>query len=575
MSLNFRTFQSAGRISSHIIPGAYSRISSVKGAAGLASANNGVVMGRSTGGEPTTLLQFNTIAEAVSVLRGGELMEAVRFAFDPGGGLNPQRVFAVRVNSALQAARNLVDGSADPMIELRSLDYGIYTNQIKATLEDGTTAGKRLTVEFQSDEPEVFDDIIRRSFTIEYTAGACTMTIVNSSGAQTLTTSAAPLGIDLNDFPTIGALAAYINDQTDFVCTPFSGQENASPLELDAVTTVDINTAPYVAQSTFQAIIDAVNAGSARLGASAVNAANDRVIPENLTTSYLTGGSEGSYTASEWSDALEMLEAEDVQFISTPSSDAAVHASISTHCSMTSSVTGRKERQFLLGAPWKTGTASTEIANAVSAAQDLNSFNGLYAFNGGRRRDVNGVIRNYGASYAAVMMMGQKMALAINQPLTFKELNFIDLEWSLTESQIENLLKNGVAAVNYAPNGRPRLVRQLNTYQTNDLKYNEFSVVTEMFFASRDLRIFLENRFIGQPGTSLTGGVLRGAVESRLQLYEELGVFIRHPVEERSWWNVDISISGDTVFIDYDAYVTLPVNFQFVTSHFHEMVATL
>ena len=64
MSLDYRTFQSAGKISSHIIPGAYSRVDSIKGAGGLASSNNGVVMGQSTGGEPNVLYQFNTVAEA-------------------------------------------------------------------------------------------------------------------------------------------------------------------------------------------------------------------------------------------------------------------------------------------------------------------------------------------------------------------------------------------------------------------------------------------------------------------------------------------------------------------------------
>lgn len=573
MSLNFRTFQSAGKLSSHIIPGAYSRIDSVRGAAGLASANNGVVLGRSIGGQPNTLLQFNTVAEAVGTLQGGELMEAVRMAFDPGGGLNPQRVFAIRVNSALQATRNLSDGSSNPMIQFQSLDYGIYVNQIKVTLENGTTNGKKLTIEFKSDTPEVFDNIYRGSFTIAYGGGACTMTIVNNSGAQTLVTSAGGVSINLSDYPTIGDMAAFINDQTDFTCTPIPGQENADPLELDAVTTQSIASA-YVAQSTFQAIIDTVNAGSSKISASAVNAGISRVIPENLALSYLTGGSDGAYTSSEWSDALETLEAENIQFLSTPSTDPAIHAAIKTHCEIMSSVTGRKERQFLLGGPLKSAIIGTEMAGAISAAQTLNSFCGLYAFNGGRQRDVNGVIRQYPASYAGVMLMGQKMASAINAPLTFNELNFIDLEWSLTDSQLENLLKNGVAAINYAPNGRPRLVRQFNTYQTNDIKYNEFSVVTEMFFASRDLRTFLENTFIGRPGTALVGGILRGAVETRLALYEELGVFIRHPEEERSWWNVVITINGDTVYIDYDAYVTLPVNFMFVTSHFHEMVAT-
>ncbi len=575
MSLNFRTFQSAGQISSHIIPGAYSRIDSVKGAAGLASANNGVVMGQSTGGEPTTLLQFNTIAEAVGTLRSGPLMEAVRLAFNPGGGLNPQRVFAVRVNPATQASVNLVDGSANDMIMLTSRDYGLYVNQIKVTLEAGTNYGKKVTVEFQSDPAETFDDIRRQSFTIEYTGGACTMTIVNNSGTQTLTTSAGGLSITLGDYNTVGELVAYINSQTDFTCSAVAGQENASPLKLDAVSAQDINSASYTAESTFQAIIDTINAGSARISAAAANAANDRVIPENLAATFLTGGTEGTYDATAWSNALTMLEAEDIQFISTPDSDSAAHASIKTHCEQMSAVTGRRERQFLVGAPYKTGQMSTEITSAISAAQTLNSKNGMYVFNGGTQRDVNGVIQNYGGSYAACMLMGAKCALAINQPLTFKELNFIELEWKLSDTNLENLLKNGVAAINYNVNGIPHLVRQFNTYQTNDLKFNEFSVVTEMYFASRDLREALEQQFIGQPGTSVTGGVLKGAVQARLAIYEDLGLFIKDPVSGVAWWNVQITLNADQVFVDYDAYVTLPVNFQFVTNHFHELVAEL
>lgn len=573
MSLNYRTFQSAGQISSHIIPGGYSRIDSVKGAAGLASANNGVVMGQCTGGEPTTLLQFNTIAEAVSTLRSGPLMEAVRLAFNPGGGLNPQRVFAVRVNPATQSSVSLVDGDSDDMILIQSRGYGLYTNQLQFTLEAGTNYGKKATVEYQATTPEVFDDIRRQSFTIEYTGGVCTMTIVNNSGAQTLTTSAGGLSITLGDYNTVGELAAYINAQTDFTCTAIAGQENASPLELDAVSAQDINTAAYTAESTFQAIIDTINAGSARVSAEAANAANDRVIPENLATTFLTGAIEGTYDATAWSNALTMLEAEDVQFISTPDHDAAVHASIKTHCETMSAVTGRKERQFLVGAPYKTGVMNTEITNAISAAQTLNSKNGMYVFNGGTQRDVNGTVQNYGGAYAACMLMGAKCALAINQPLTFKELNLIDLEWKLSDSNLENLLKNGVATVNYNSNGRPHLVRQFNTYQTNDLKYNEFSVVTEMFFASRDLRQSLETQFIGKPGTSVTGGVLKGAVEARLAVYEDLGIFIKDPATGVAWWNVQIVLNADQVFVDYDAYVTLPVNFQFITNHFHELVA--
>jgi hypothetical protein len=507
--LNFRTFQSAGKISSHIIPGAFSRIDSVKGAGGLASVNNGVVMGQCEGGKPTTLLQFNTVAEAVATLRSGALMEAVRLAFDPGGGLNPQRVFAMRVNSALQGSVDL-EKTANAMVTLTSLDYGIYVNQIKILYGAGTNYGKKLTVSFKTDADEVFDDIRRQSLTIQNTGGAATLTIVNNSGAHTLVTTGTPaLNIDLTDYPTIGDLAAYINDQSNFECTPIAGQEDASPLKLDSVTSLDINATAKIVESTMEAIIDTVNAGSARLSAAAANGANNREIPDTpAALTYLTGGSEGTYSTTEWTAALLQLEAEDIQFVSSPDDTAAVHAPIKTHCQKMSAVTGRKERQFVLGAPWKTGALSTEMSTAVGAAQTLNSKNGLYAFNGGTQRDVNGVIQNYSAAYAGCMLMGIKCALAINQPLTHKKLNFIELEWKLSDSNLESLLKYGVAAINYAPNGVPQLVRQFNTYQTNDLKFNEFSVVTEMFYASRDLREYLEERFVGQPGTAIAEGVL-------------------------------------------------------------------
>ena len=576
MSLNYRTFQSAGKKSTHIIPGGYSRIDSVKGAGGLVSASNGVATGRCTGGQPATLLQFNTVAEAVATLRSGALMEAVRLAFNPGGGLNPQRVFAMRVNSAVQGSAQLVDGSVNDMIELKSLDYGAYTNQIKVLMEASTdTFGKKVTISYQAEDDEVFDNIRRQSFTIEYTDAVCTMTIVNNSAANTLVSSAGGLSIDLNDYLTIEELAAFINDQTNFDCTPIAGQELASSLEIDAVSAQDINTSPYVEQSTFQAIIDTLNAGSARIGAEANNLTNDRVIPENLAETYLTGGSEGTYGTTEWTAALLQLEAEDIQYVSTPDDSATVHASIKTHCETMSAVTGRKERQFFVGAPWKSGTVATEITAAIAASPALNSKMGMYAFNGGTQRDVNGVIQNYGGSYAACMLMGMKCALAINQPLTFKELNFIELEWKLSDSQLETLLKNGVAAINYASNGKPHLVRQFNTYQTNDLIYNEFSVVSEMLYASRDLRQYLEERFVGQPGVAITDGVLRGAAESRLAVYTELGIFVKNPEDGVAWWNVTISLSGDVVYIDYDAYITMPINFEFITNHFHELVATL
>jgi len=568
MGVNASTFQSAGKISQHYIPGAYSRIDSVKGARGLASANNGVVMGSCTGGQPATLLQFNTVAEAVNALRSGNLMEAVRLAFNPGNDYVPQRIFAMRVNTAVQGTVDL-DESANVMILLTSAGYGLWVNQIRVIVATSTdTYGKKVTLKFQSNPDEVFDNIWQKSFTIRYTDAACDMTIVNKASAQTLVSSVGGLSIDLNDYTTIGELAAYINAQTDFTCVAIAGQENALTLELDAVVQ-DIYTADYDAESTMQAIIDTVTAGSALVVATAANAANDRAIPDNLAETYLTGGTEGTFTSSEWTAALLALEAEDIQFVSTPDSTAAVHAAIKTHCEAMSAVTGKKERQFIVGGPW-----ADTVATAKAAAAVINSKYGMYIFNGGTARNNAAVVTNFDASYVACMLMGMRCATAINVPLTFKTLNLIDIENKLSDSTLEDLIRNGTAPVNLNSNSLPFFVRQVTTYLTADLKWNEFSMVAEMLFASRDLRTYLEELFIGKPGTSLTGGVIRGAVEARLALYAELGIFIADPATGLSWWNVTITISGDTLTVDYDAYLTAPVNFIFVTNHFHELVAS-
>lgn len=563
MAIGKRTFQSAGQLSQHLIPGAYSRIDSVKGQGSLANANNGVIMGRSTGGQPATLLVFGSIAEAVNTLKGGPLMEAVRLAFNPGDGLVPQRVMAMRVNTAVQSFYNARNG-ANNMIKFTSRDYGLDTNQITLKIEAGTTSGKKVTIGYKSNQ-EIFDNLYRSSITI--THATATGAVTNNNSVKQLVLSVGSITIDLNSYPTIGSLAAYINAQAGYTAVVTPGQEDASSLLLDGTAALSL-TGGRVYESTVQAIIDGVNSGSFYTSAEAVNAANNRLIPDNVVTQvYFASGSEGSYTATEWTAALVALEAEDVQFISTPDTATSVHSAIKTHCEQMSSVTGRKERQFLVGSVW-----GISEADAITNARALNSKWGLQTYNGFRQYDVNGNIQNYDASYMACMMLGMACAVAINEPLTFKKPNVISLEKKLTNTSLEKLIENGVCPINFNAQAIPIIVRQVNTYQTDDLKWNEFSMVKEMAFVSRDLRSYLENLFIGKPGSALYGGVIRGAVEARLAVYTDLGIFSKDD-KGTSWWNVQLSIAGDTVTVDYDAYLTAPVNFIFVTNHFHELMS--
>jgi hypothetical protein len=562
MGVDYRTFQSAGRISQHAIPGAYSRIDSVQGAAGFVSATNLVIMGKSRGGEPQTLLQFNNVNAAINTLRGGELMDAIRLAFNPGNNLVPQRIYAMRVNNATQASVNLEDGSSNAMATIRSRDYGAYTNQIQFTLADGTNEGKKVTVVLKNDT-EVFDDINRPSLQITHSTESITITINDTT--QELSDTGTLGTLDLNNYDTIGDLASYINAQSGYTAVAVAGQEEASPLELDSVSSVAVSGG-VTFSSNLEAIADTINSSSLLVEVELVFGSNDRAEPQNLAATYLTGGTEGDYDATQWTAALSALEAEDVNFVSTPDTDTSVHNSIKNHCTTMSSVTGRKERQFVVGHGW-----GTTISTAISEAKILNSKWGATVFNGGYQFDLNGNKTAYHAGYAACMFAAMKTVLAINEPQTFKTVNFIELEQKVTDSDKEQLIRGGVAPIAYNSNGIPHVVRSVTNYQTADLKWNEFSMVTEMAFVSRDLRNFLETQFVGKAGTNIAGGVLEGSVKSRLSQYTELGVFIRDD-SGTAWWNVQIVIVGDSVEVDYDAYLTAPVNFIFVTNHFHELV---
>jgi hypothetical protein len=561
MSIGYRTFQSAGKISQHIIPGAFSRIDSVRGAGGLVAANNGVIMGQGYGLKPATLYQFNSSPEAMNALYGGPLKEAVRLAFDPGSDLTPQKLFVMAVNTATQALGYYKQGT-DNMIKLLAEGYGLYTNMITMKLEAGTT-GKKVTLTFK-DIVEQWDNVRQQMFTITY-AGACTMTIVNNATTHTLVTSVGGLSLDLTAYATIGDLVAYIASQASFTCVAIAGAETLSPLTLDQVTAQSIATA-YTAMADMYAIINTINAYSNLVTASDVSAAIGIKIPDNLVQTYLTTGANGTYTATEWTAALLALEAQEVQFISTPDPLAPAQTAIKAHCALMSGVGKRKERQFVVGAPWGEATATS-----IAAAQALNSYYGMYVVNGGKQRDINGTIQNWGASYIACMLMAMKCAGSINMPLTSKTLNLISLENPLSDSVVESLLAAGCCVINYNDNRLPAVVRQLNTYQTDDLKYNEFSMVTEMFYASRDLRTQLQNLFIGNPMVRTTKGVLLGAVKDKLQQYVDMGIFTMDS-QDRTFWNVIVTTVGDTVYVDYDANITAPINFIFVTAHMHEAV---
>jgi len=169
MGISPARFESAGKVTEHWIPGVYSRRNTIAGSTGVIS-NNLVILGQSVGGKPRTLLEFGDASEASEGLTGGPLLEAIAHAFNGSSDFVPQKVFGFRVNNGTQSSLTLKNG-AENILNVKSADYGVHTNQLKMWVKDGTAAGsKKFTVSFKGNDIET-DNIQRKSFSLLY-AGA-------------------------------------------------------------------------------------------------------------------------------------------------------------------------------------------------------------------------------------------------------------------------------------------------------------------------------------------------------------------------------------------------------------------
>lgn len=565
MGVKPATFQSGGRASQHYLPGAYSRLDFVRGSGGLVSIGNAVMLGDSRGGEPNKLLAFGNAAEAEETLRSGPLLDAVRHAFSPGGGLVPQLILAWRVNPGTQSIHNYQE-SSNTMIEAKSKDYGLHTNQIKTKLETGTSSGKKVTIQFQDNDAEIWDNVEKASLQIQYTGAgsACTMNITKTQLDTTVT--GGPGGEELTilfaSFPTIEDLVNYINDQSAYTCTVLTSVSTDPSTELDSVSAQDIKTSTYDAQSDLQALIDVLNE-SAWVEANYYTAAASRAVPDNETSwVYFTGAIDGAYTATEWGVSLTAVELEDVQFIGTSAEDSATHALIKTHCESMNSVTGKNERQFVVG-----GAAGETVAQASARAVAISSDAGMLAYPGFTHYDFNDYTKTkaWSPAYYAAKMIGMIVSLSVQEPITNKVVDVLAWEKNLTVTEAETLIKAGVSCGITTRSGRVINARGVTTFQGNLLQRNEFSMMRIALLVSRDLRSSVEDSFVGKAMTNSLLGKIDGVVIGKLSQYSDEGYFTGSP----QYWGYVKTVSGDQVKIDYNCYLTPPTNFIFLTSHMH------
>lgn len=531
----------------------------------LSVGNVVALVGRSAAGKPKTPLRFGSPQEAQAALVSGELLDAVLAAFDPSnetGG--PAQVVAVRVNPAVQATGEIKDASGNAVITLTSDNYGLLQNQIKHRVEAGSVSGVRVTVQLGQNY-FTRDNVGRAAFSLSYTGAEASATITIDGTTAVL---AAPSGttvetLTLSECPTVQDLVDRINGIAGFeaVVQERSGT-TATVNALDYVTAKDVKTAPYVVRADLQAVVDWINSAGEGF-VTAVRQPNAGTIPAASEWSFLSGGSDGTTTYTDWDDAFGALQAVDVQWVCPVSGDAAIHALTDAHVAYMSNV-GRRERRAIVG----TETETTDV-EAIAAAKAINSDRTSLVHLGHYNYDDKGKLVLFPPYITAAMIAGMFSGVNPGTPLTNKALKVRGLERDLRNpTDTDELILGGVLCVENTEAGY-KVVKSISTWLVND-NYNrvEQSTGVAVDFVARNVRQALDvlrgskaNPLVLSRAVSITESTLRELARPEPQ---GPGVIVGD-LNSPAYRNIKAYIEGDVLRVDFECSPVIPVNYILAT----------
>ncbi len=560
MGVGAAIFQSAGQRTEHYVPGAYSRSAAIGGAGSGVSANNGVVLGRSKGGQPDKLFAFSTLQEAKDVLVDGELLKAVAHAFNPSPEYSPQAIRAMVVNGNTQA-ETVMSAGGQAVLRLKSASYGIIANGISWRLEQGTNPGTKKMIFTAGETSEAIDNIGKKSIQLKYTGEDSAAAVLKIDGAGLTVTldGGDTMFFSFEDFPTIEELIARLESSGDFTAIQLDGDANVPSSELDHVDSVDIKSTDYVLTSNFYALFHALE-NSPWVGKGNVIKVDD--VPNHMPhndEAYFEGASAGTYTVNDWNRALSALEAENVQIIATPVTDHTVHTLISNHCTAMSNVQNRKERTAILG-----GLIGETIEDAVAFAGSLNNKLVSYCFPAiTAMSPLTGEAEDLPASYFACKLLGMECSVAVNEPLTWKNVSVLKFHTKLKTTEMEKLIVGGVLCGGITDDNRLAVIRAMTTHQGRQLQLVERSMVREDLYMNRDIRLRY-NTGVGKAGVN-KGSDAEQTLLDAARSWKGEGLII--PADDGSnVWGVSVIKSGDKTYISFSRNLTAPQNFFFITA---------
>lgn len=511
------------------------------GIGGVAGSSEKILclIGQAEGGEPNTVYELRNYSQAEQVFRSGELVDAIHLAWTTNPQFTAGRILAMRIEDAEPA--NLTKGG----LTFKSKIYGVDSNDIQVALEENTiTDSYRLKVIFDKDRVRNTYDNIGNIFKIEYTGdGEAKYSVTHS--AETGFANNLVLtenGEEIKKYSLGDGVFEYTNDiikdinntpQFKALLSPF-GNKDIETKYLDEATDISLGAEGAYVEAIYGDILKqtqydqainitrteetqtpsdvSVQSGEESAEVTASSVANIPTITPFEATK-LSGGTNGT-PPSTWSDKLNLFAHEGGYYVVPLSSRQSVHAEVA-HFVNSRSDAGEPMRA-IIGAGINEskeqliGRASALVNPRVS----LIANSGTFVMEDGRKNHVP-------AYMVASAVAGLASGLGIGESVTYKNFRINSLDQVYESSELDQLNENGVISIEFVRdrlNTRFRIVDDVTTYNdTRDPVKSEMAIGEENDFLTSELKVLLDDNFIGVRTTQVSPSIIKDFIQSYLE----------------------------------------------------------
>lgn len=543
------------------------------------SQKNIFLVGSATEGNPDNVYEVKSSVQARAIFGSGDLVDAMELIWNPDGDFfqNGGTVYAQRVENAEPST--LTVGP----ITFNSKVYGSSSNKIGLSLtKDAVSNAYRLHVEY---DPKTYSNNytnIGNIFEIYHggrkdTAKAYGYKVEGSGVRATKFTLATGndasslqpvMSFDLTKdaFDNVEKLITAINAVPGFQAAPLKACAYIKTDTLDLtpdnkwVTVGDRDNYtivsafygdlvyatrydPYIT-ITVNKLDKPTNVQATPTDKGATITANPQIKDlEVFENEYMRGGDDGHVPVS-WADKFKSVHGRNVYYI-VPLTDADnVHAELQEFLNE-ENILGYNYMAFV-------GGGYNEDLNMVLNRQlALRSNRVALVANSGYYRNLAGQEIHIPAYEMAAYVAGIASSLGVGYATTNKYLQLTQLDQDFSGEELDTLDENGVIAIEHVINrnatGGYRVVEDVTTYNsTNEPVKNLVSLQELTDFLFDDLRIYLEENFIGTPVHQVTASLLASNVEAFLMKRVSSGMLASY---DRS--SITCMIDGNKAYISF------------------------